>query len=87
MAFWLHFQVLGDLVGGLGAILGRLGQKLNYLGRSWRQVGTLLAGCWDEDREGEPRSANLGGKWVALVNEAWCYTRAAGASGRASGGA
>ena len=39
----------------LGAILGHLGEKLGYLGRSWRQVGTLLAACWDKDGEDEPR--------------------------------
>ena len=49
MAFWLHFQMLGGWLGALGATLGRLGEKLGYLGRSWRQVGTLLAACWDKD--------------------------------------
>ena len=49
MAFWLHFQVLGVWLEAPGAILGHLGEKLGYLGRSWRQVGTLLAACWDKD--------------------------------------
>ena len=70
----------------LRAILGHLGEKLSYLGRSWRQVGTLLAACWDKDGEDEPREANLGGKWVALGNEGWCDTRVLEAFERASGG-
>ena len=41
IAFWLHFRVLGGLVGGSRGYLGHLGEKLGYLGRSWRQVGTL----------------------------------------------
>ena len=52
MVFWLQFRVLGE---ALGAILGILGEKLGYLGRSWRQVGTLLAASWDKDGEDEPR--------------------------------
>ena len=55
IAFWLHFQVLGCLVGGCWAILGRLGEKLGYLGRCWPQVGSILAACWDKDGEDEPR--------------------------------
>ena len=46
--------------GRLGAILGHLGEK-GYFGRSWRQDGTLLAGCWDK----------------ALGNEIWCDMRGA----------
>jgi hypothetical protein len=38
----------------LGAILGYLGEKLGYLGRAWRQVGTLLAACWEKDDENGP---------------------------------
>ena len=40
MAFWLHFRVLGGLVGSLGG----------YLGRSWPEVGVswaLFASIWD----------------------------------------
>ena len=38
----------------LGAILGHRGEKLGYLGQFWRQVGTVLAGCWDKDGEDGP---------------------------------
>ena len=71
MAFWPHFRVLGGLV----AILGRLGEKLGYLERSWPQVGTLLAACWDKYGEDDPREANLGRKWVAKGDgrrKRWC---------------
>ncbi len=71
----------------LGAILGHLGEKLGYLGRSWRQVGTLLAACWDKDGEDEPRKANMGDKWVDLGNEVRSPWWVLVASGRASGGA
>ena len=57
-ASWALWAVLGTIFAemeALGAILGHLGEKLGYLGRSWRQVGTLLAGCWDKDGEDEPR--------------------------------
>ena len=40
IAFWLHFRVLGGLVGG----------SWGYLGASWRQVGlswAILASRWD----------------------------------------
>ena len=40
MAFWLHFRVLGRLVGG----------SWGYLGASWREVGlswAILASSWD----------------------------------------
>ena len=57
-----HYCVLATFsgLGGsgwrlLGAILGNLGEKLGYLGRSWREVGTFLAACWDKDGEDEPR--------------------------------
>ena len=57
-----HYGVLATFSGlgggwleALGAILEHLGEKLGYLGRSWHQDGTLLAGCWDNKREDEPR--------------------------------
>ena len=55
IAFWLHFRVLGVWLEALGAILGHLDEKFGYHGRSWLQVGTLLAACWDKDGEDEPR--------------------------------
>ena len=42
MVFWLHFQVLGGLVGG----------SWGYLAASWREVGlswAILASSWDKD--------------------------------------
>ena len=49
-----HYSVLATFwgLGGsrwrlLGSILGDLGHKLGSLGRSWRQVGNVLATCWD----------------------------------------
>ena len=58
MAFWLHFRVLGGLVGG----------SRGYLGASWREVGlswAILASSWDlmaacsrEDGEEERRLRN-----------------------------
>ena len=86
-----HYGVLATFsnLGGvwleaLGAILGHLGEKLGYLGRSWRQDGTLLAGCWDKDGEDEPRQANLGRKWVALGNEI-CMVAAGSVRARVGG--
>ena len=38
-----------------GAILKLFGHMLGYLGRSWPQVGTFLAGYWEKDGEDEPR--------------------------------
>ena len=55
----------------LGAILGHLGEKLGYLGRSWRQDGTLLAGCWDEAGEDEPRKRTwIEKEWLKATNTA-----------------
>ena len=55
IAFWLHFRVLGGLVGN----------SWGYLKESWPEVGvswailpqfeTFLAACWDKDGEDEPR--------------------------------
>ena len=69
IAFWLHFRVLGSLVGGCRG----------YLEASWREVGLswailasswdLMAACWDKDGEEEQRDANLKGNWVAKSNE------------------
>ena len=73
----------------LGAVLGRLGQKLGDLRRSWPQIGTLLAACWDEDGEDEPRWANINAKRVAKGDD-WGYLRKIKmlvAFGRESGGA
>ena len=66
MAFWPHFWVLGGLVGGswrlcwlilalCWAMLGHLGAKFGHLGRSWPQVATFLARCFDKDAEDELR--------------------------------
>ena len=59
IAFWLHFRVLGGLVG----------DSRDYLGTSWREVGVswaILASSWDlvgsmleESSEDERRYANL----------------------------
>ncbi len=64
IAFWLHFRVLGGLVG----------DSRGYLGASWREVGLswailasswdLMAACWDKDGEEERRDANLERTWV-----------------------
>ena len=43
----------------LGTILGSLGERLGYLGRAWRQVGTLLAAWWRKDGEDERRWAKI----------------------------
>ena len=58
MAFWLHFRVLGGLVGG----------SRGYLEASWREVGLswailasswdLMAACWKKDGEEERRLRN-----------------------------
>ena len=55
IAFWLHFRVLGGLVGG----------SRNYLEASWREVGlswaslasswNLMAAWWRKDGEDERR--------------------------------
>ena len=37
------------------AMLGHLGAKLGHLGRSWPQVATFLARCFDKDAEDELR--------------------------------
>ena len=49
-----HYSVLATFWGLrgsgwrlLGGILGDLDHKLGSLGRSWRQVGNVLATCWD----------------------------------------
>ena len=62
LAFRLDGSTTFEVLGGywrsgwrlLEAILGDLGTKLGYLGRSWRQDGTLLAACWDKDGEDGP---------------------------------
>ena len=69
IAFWLHFRVLGGLVGGCRG----------YLEASWREVGLswailasswdLMAACWDKDGEEERRDANLERTWVTKSNE------------------
>ena len=46
IAFWLYFGVLGLWLEALGNILGDLIHKLDYLGRSRRQVGKLLEASW-----------------------------------------
>ena len=37
------------------AMLGYLGAKFGHLGRSWPQVATFLARCFDKDAEDELR--------------------------------
>ena len=88
MAFWLHFRVLGGLVGGSRglswgilarswAILGDLGVKL---GPCWQDVGTKMAKMSQDRRtwgeNGWLEAMRDGEGWSMLV-----------ASGRASGGA
>ena len=56
-----HYKALapfgswGIWLEALGAILGRLGQKLGCLGRSWPEVGTLLAAGWDKVGEDDAK--------------------------------
>ena len=65
------FGSWGVCLEALGAILERLGQKLGYLWRSWRQVGTLLAGCWGKDGEDEPRKrTSIEKGWLKAMNGA-----------------
>ena len=81
IAFWLHFRVLGGLVGGCRG----------YLEASWREVGLswailasswdLMAACWDKDGEEEQRDANLERNWVAKSNEMCFYRGLPGAAG------
>ena len=71
IAFWLHFRVLGGLVGGCRG----------YLEASWREVGlswaslasswNLMTAWWRKDGEDERRDANLEGTWVAKSDEGW----------------
>ena len=69
IAFWLHFRVLGGLVG----------DPRSYLEISWREVGVswailasrwdLMAACWKKDGEEERRDANLERTWVTKGND------------------
>ena len=69
IAFWLHFRVLGGLVGNCRG----------YLEASWREVGLswaslasiwdLMAACWRKDGEEKRRDANLERTWVTKGND------------------
>ena len=54
--FLVPYRVRGSLK------FGDLGHNLGSLGRSWRQVGNILAACWDEDGQRWPKMANLSRK-------------------------
>ena len=69
IAFWLHFRVLGGLVGG----------SRGYLEASWREVGlswailasswNLMEACWKKDGEEERRDrtwSEIG--WLKVMN-------------------
>ena len=80
MAFWLHFRILGDLVGGSWGILARswaiLGDLGVKMGPCWQHVGTKMAKM-SQDRRTWEKMGGFGQRGTVMLV----------ASGRASGGA